>query len=691
MAIHWQIPFKSLRSGTLYTVNIYDANYSAAPIQLRGGAEPFSTQGNIDDDIFCPVRTQTGYIRIVDNGVDVAGNSFDWLDLMPTTDTDRPVTLTHVENNTTITDWKGFMQAQNFGGTLYGNPQEREFPIQCMLSVLGSVDINYNQTEIQNFAYLLKFMIDNIPTFTFEYIYLGGYIPTAGDVRNFMLKKIDWQNFVSEDNDGNLSAQYKLSQCLEDMCTFFGLTARAFGNDLYLLRTEKMAYLGEVYRLTYNDLITMASGTTAGTSMYLEQADISGRDIFASMNNQEGYVRGAHKITVTADVNAPNNTLCDITSDGFKNLCRDSGWGNKTVYDDGATRYTDDLQTITLPFFTGTATSGVSSFNIGRLYKEDLVNYQDQELIRMKAPYNGTTFASLQTVYEHGFSNSRITLKGQCYYLYNLLTPGKGLGVGKMIMRIGIGKTRASAQWLNFTDSGDVWSSTQSTVKVYICHQGDYMYLTSPNGLRNTDTISAPQYATGLLFIDFLGAESAFPIDPEDLDSDTTDTFDIANFRIEINHSYGFDNDPDRPSFTYGLKDKLEYIVTNNSRSDEELNSDVIYATDRKAKWGFGLLMDSDGEFTQGVNIAGTMTPFEQLLANRISAYKERDRRKITCELRTNVNASVITSGSAQNLQIGGSTPLRMIRIDGVNFAPLSISRNWRDDIIIFTLLELAT
>ena len=217
------------------------------------------------------------------------------------------------------------------------------------------------------------------------------------------------------------------------------------------------------------------------------------------------------------------------------------------------------------------------------------------------------------------------------------------------------------------------------------------MHLISPNGLRNTDTISAPQYATGLLFIDFLGAESAFPIDPEDLDSDTTDTFDIANFRIEINHNYGFDNDPDRPSFTYGLKDKLEYIVTNNSRSDEELNSDVIYATDRKAKWGFGLLMDSDGEFTQGVNIAGTMTPFEQLLSNRISAYKERDRRKITCELRTNVNASVITSGSAQNLPIGGSTPLRMIRIDGVNFAPLSISRNWRDDIIIFTLLELAT
>ena len=695
MAIHWQIPFKSFRTGTVYTINIYDSTYSASPIQLRGGSEPFVTEGNDDDDIFCPVRTQTGYLRIVDNGKDVNGNAFNWRDLMPTTDTDRPVTLTHTENGSTITDWKGFMQAQYFGGTLYGNPQEREFPIQCMLSVLGSVDINYDQKQIQNFAYLLKFMIDNIPTFSFEYIYLGGYIANAGDVRDFMLKKIDWQNFVKEDSDGVLSARYKLSQCLEDMCTFFGLTARAFGNDLYLMRTEKMAYLGELYKLTYNDLISLATGTSSGTSVYLEQADISSRDIFASTNNSEGYVRGAHKITITSDVNASNGKMCDTTSDGFKKICKDSGWGNKTVYDDGATRYTDDVLTLTLPFFTGSATSGKGSFNIGRLFNEDMSSFQDHEMIRMKALYNGNTYASIQTVYEHGFSNSRLSLKAKCFYRYKNLLPGNGIGVGKMVMRLGIGKTRATAQWLTYTDSGEVWGSTVSTIKMYICHNGDDLWILSSSQPGHsgvaTNTIKAPSGATGLIFVDFLGAESEFPIDPSDLNSDTTETFDIADFRIEIGHNYGFDNDPDQPSYTEGLKERLEYIVTNNSRSDEELNSDVIYATDKNALYGYGLIMDQDGTFTSGINIGGTMTPFEQVLANRISAYKEQDRRKITCELRTNVDAQVISSGSAQNLPIGGSTPLRMIRIDGVNFAPLSISRQWRDDTIIFTLLELAT
>jgi hypothetical protein len=76
MAIHWQVKFKSLRAGTDYTVNIYDAAYSGNPIPLKGGAEPFITQEDDDEDMFLPIRTQSGYIRIVDDGKDANGNSF---------------------------------------------------------------------------------------------------------------------------------------------------------------------------------------------------------------------------------------------------------------------------------------------------------------------------------------------------------------------------------------------------------------------------------------------------------------------------------------------------------------------------------------------------------------------------------------------------------------------------------------
>ena len=161
MEIHWQIPFKSLRSGTVYTVNIYDPNYShyAGHVVLKGGAQPFVTQEDDDEDFFANIRTQSGYIRIVDDGKDSEGNTFNWKTFVPTTDTDRPVTVT--DGNGGIV-WQGFMQAQNFNGILYGNPQEREFPLQCALSVLEGSDIDITHRAIENFAYLLRDCVNEV-------------------------------------------------------------------------------------------------------------------------------------------------------------------------------------------------------------------------------------------------------------------------------------------------------------------------------------------------------------------------------------------------------------------------------------------------------------------------------------------------------------------------------------------------
>ena len=44
MAIHWTIPFKALRSGIVYNINIYDASYTGSAIVLNGGANPIITE-----------------------------------------------------------------------------------------------------------------------------------------------------------------------------------------------------------------------------------------------------------------------------------------------------------------------------------------------------------------------------------------------------------------------------------------------------------------------------------------------------------------------------------------------------------------------------------------------------------------------------------------------------------------------
>jgi hypothetical protein len=197
----YTITFKPLRSAnTTYILNIGGGTGSIA---LKGAAQPFTTQEDDNDDQFTPLRTQSGYIRIVDDGKDVNGNSLGndwWKSLVPETDTDRPITLSKIVNNVSTIVWQGFMQAQNFSGTLYGNPQEREFPIQCPLAALSASDVDSTNRELKNFAYIIKQAFDNIVNAGVEirnYVFQGGSI-----AQSWLLMLIDWQNFISNTDDG---------------------------------------------------------------------------------------------------------------------------------------------------------------------------------------------------------------------------------------------------------------------------------------------------------------------------------------------------------------------------------------------------------------------------------------------------------------------------------------------------------
>ena len=410
MAIHWQIPFKSLRSGTDYTVNIYDSTYSGNPIILKGGAQPFTTQESDDDDEFIPIRTHTGYLRIIDDGLDANGNAFNWKTLLPATDTDRPVTLT--AGGTVV--WQGFMQSQNFGGVLYGNPQEREFPIQCPLAVLEGTDINYQHTEIENFAYLLQRIVNAIDVVSGGTENSSGVITTNGtihinniyvqgntDAQSWLLKRIDWQNFADEDSDGNLIARFNLYQCLEDLCRFWGWTARTYRNNLYLTCADDSSEQSWL-TLTRANLDSMAGGSTAGTTggSFSTLNYDSLTDIFASVEQNDYRQRGANKATVKADCNVFDETIYESFPNDTVKQMEEGGWQGVTQYGDIKVNYTNNKYSFTTSYFSASAVSGNASFNLARFIKDNDQSTKSK-VIRILKTYNGTPYVSFNSKYSN--------------------------------------------------------------------------------------------------------------------------------------------------------------------------------------------------------------------------------------------------------------------------------------------------
>ena len=674
--IHWKILFKSLRAGTVYTVNIWkDGSLpSGYPLTLKGGAEPMTTDEDADEDMFCPVRKQSGYFRIVDdgrarnaNGQDVA---FDWKTMLPVNDTDRPVTLTDGQGNVV---WQGFMQAQNFGSELYGNPQEREFPVQCALTILEGYDINYQQKEIQNFAYLLKYILDSIPCITIDNVIIQNKY-----ANNYLMKRIDWQNFVDEDNDGNLSAKYNLYECLEDMCSFWGWTARTCKKTLYLTCTDSVDG-NEGYSFTRQQLNTMAAGTSSGTWVSdIPVINVTG-DIFASTENNDFKVRGHNLAQVKADVNRADPDVISTKTDQFKQVTTANGWGDITQGEEGRTRYTNDLLTLTTNLMTGTAVSGKASFNMAHLWDGENASAVEVPLIRMKTGYTGQVYASLQTVYEHGYGANIIRLHSQAYQGYKKMeteVADSSRGDKNMFIHLGIGKTRQTAKWLSVSGENLVWGNSPSDIRMtYNNNDGNAYIVISTSSATIYSVIRVPDDLTGLVFVDFLGTNYG-----------DVRVFDIADFYVSTENDNG-SNTVDGFENGKPLGDYQTYKSKNGNNVRSEWNADCIYASENNLPFGYGMVMNQDGTFMQGIhNILSRGEFQEQWQAECVTLYWNDAKRKIETEVRSNINCSLDIGGS---IAIGNITPMHRALMDSTTFSPISISHSWRDDVTKIVLLEI--
>lgn len=679
MAIHWTIPFISLRSGTLYTLCIYDAEYSGSPIPLKAGAEPFVTEENDDEDEFTPIRTQTGYMRIIDDGKDANGNAFNWKDLIPKNDTDRPLVLTHASGNNVTVDWVGFMQAQNFGARLYYTPQEREYPIQCVLSITSGTDVNYTQTQIQNFAYLLKQIIDVIPTALrpLNFIIQGG-----SDAQAWLLKRIDWQNFITENNDGSLSARYNLYQCLEDMCRFWGWTARTCGQSMYLLCSDDLNE-SKLLKLTYSQLETMATGVAAGSvnDEYTE-VTLSG-DIFANIYQDDFMQRGHNKATVKADGNKGDDIVLGIADYAADRLLQ-QGWQQYIIEDNDKVRFTNDLYNLTFPLFKVSAVENAASLNLADYTTKEAVisgivktsaNTYDRVIMIKQAYSAGVVIASLETEYEHCFSHDFIELNGKIFQNtveYEDVDESTGYGLSSMYVRIGIGRSRETAKWL----AGDnIWSDTPTDLQAEIGTKQDAFRVKIPVGggiaYRRYIFINDPLY--GKLFIDFLGS------------SDIKEHSGSRNFQIKNPHVKLYQDQLMLALLGYweyfdttDFKDPVdvrEYMANNTNNVRDEVYTDCIYATNNDMAFGYGVIINADGSYMWHALYNGLEEYPEQHLANRIVNYWKQARRRLCIELRAN---------AVQHI-----TPEYMVTIDHSHCHPIAISHKWCDEILKLTMLEI--
>lgn len=684
--IHYRIPFKSLRQGTNYVVNIWkDGSPSTGVKTVDAAADPFTTEEDDDEDIFTPMRTQSGTLRIL------ATDDLDWRVMMPANTFDTPVTLT---TGSTVV-WQGFINPEIFGNTLYGGPvQETEIAVQCPLAALDSEMVDNGVVQVTNFAYLIKTVIDTIGIKT------GGTNATNGVIgidtivvgggeyaRQWLMKRFDWQNFYTTDSDGAQKAKYSLKSILEDMCRFWGWTARTMGRTLYLTNADVVNDEERLLTLSYSELSTLAGGTSSGSvSARQATASLDG-DIYVSTDNEDRQIKGASRAIVAVDCN-PQKSVMEFAPKTVEDILeKDSTW-TWVQGDEDLTGYftTPTKQSFSTDVMTGTSAGGYNGFCRRQIFSStEAESAEKSDMIMMSDAYDGSTpLAQLTLLRSHNYSGGSLSISGRLYQGYKEMHVDEP-GTWFLWIRLGIGASRSTAKWYKLTcdHNGNIFSSWESSPQLLALKvngntiAGFAAWGTLPIfdssmmewGLFKSIPVDSD--TKGQLFIDLMGMRH--------IERGTTEG-DLAGFEVKFSRdvTYIQSNTEARRSRT--MEDdrisEKEYTSTNNGQGEGEWSTDCIFASDNNMQYGFGLVMnESDGSFMEYAQYPSAFEHPEQHLADRVTRYLSLPRRCLNVKVKSSAAVEV--------------NPLRPVYIDGTMTHPTAISHDWWNDITILTLIQI--
>ena len=306
---HYIIPFKSFE-GNGFVVHIMEQNYSGSTVTLTASDEPFTTQEDDDDDPFAPVRTQSGYLRVIDYDGTLMEQ------LMPSNNTEKLVRLWSVTNGHIDTCvWQGFLQAQAYTQPWLNGATEIELPIKSMLGALEDVPLS---TEFA-FAYKpLVFVIYQM----FNLLGVKPGVTIISDLREeytyFLDIYLSLSIFFSKKEvmeESTVLTEY-VGDSLLDVATeimkLYGFTMREQGFNIYIAQYDYEGSRARVF------LWSEIKGMALNDSSYLRRsgtfdtADMMPALTFKKDDTEQSFVPGANCAEVSLSIDRELPPLAEV-------------------------------------------------------------------------------------------------------------------------------------------------------------------------------------------------------------------------------------------------------------------------------------------------------------------------------------------------------------------------------------------
>ena len=343
--VKYQIHFVAINNDA-YRIEILIDQYDGDVYNLVGAENPITTEENNSDDIFMPIRTQTGALRIADNGYDADGNEFEYTELLPVDTFDYQVRLWK-ESNTGEEDtlrWIGYIKPETLTSRMYEKVSIREYRLVCPLGCLYELPMTFSNNKsnfgtIKSIGQILYMALSSVNV-DWENVYQQHNVVGCGD----LTAKISLLNFV-KNNKPTISGQTDVDtftatwkdestsfgNVVEEICKFFGWTLYSRGLDI-IIRVHDTPE--RFIKFAFSELATgevVESSTASDIVQYLSNPEyIESQLQFASTNHSESRMIGYREINVESNVNKNS----DVVNIDFERIPFKFFYLNGAVYQD---------------------------------------------------------------------------------------------------------------------------------------------------------------------------------------------------------------------------------------------------------------------------------------------------------------------------------------------------------------------
>ena len=274
---------------------------SNTEVALTPAAEPFTTAMQETDDLFTPIRTSSGYARVVVDSV------YDIATLVGSSPLARKVVLTVAG----ATRWVGFLACETFSQSWDKGPIEIEMPVMSPVEMLKGLHPSASLSALKyiNFAQLLV-DINTAVGNSFEQF----YFPALSNVGTTLKYQFDMKNYATatEHNTGHEVASYY--EILEDVCKLFGWQCIEYGSYLVFLAADVKTFetgRNNVYQgFSLNNIRQIAAGQSVSPTY--RPAFTAVIPTIDGADHSQTWLAGKKSVEVSGDLNERSETIWEM-------------------------------------------------------------------------------------------------------------------------------------------------------------------------------------------------------------------------------------------------------------------------------------------------------------------------------------------------------------------------------------------